>query len=157
MPTPTSSDRLNMLPGHVIRRLHQIAVGIFHQEVQELNLTPVQFSVLQAVACQPGIDQRTLASAVALDTSTTAGVVDRLEARGLMQRQASTLDKRVRQLTLTSDGHELLQLAEAPMLRAQALMLAPLSEAEQTQFMYLLRRLVNENNGLSRAPSEALR
>ena len=157
MPLPITSDRLHDLPGHAIRRLHQIAVGIFHQEVQALNLTPVQFSVLQAVACQPGIDQRTLASAVALDTSTTAGVVDRLEARGLMQRNASAQDKRVRLLTLTTSGQELLQLAEAPMLRAQALILAPLSETEQVQFMAMLQRLVNENNALSRAPSEAPR
>ena len=125
----TTPDPLNALPGHAIRRLHQIAVGIFHQEAQALNLTPVQYSVLRTVATQPGIDQRTLASAVALDTSTTAGVVDRLETRGLMQRNASAQDKRVRLLTLTPDGQALLQAAEAPMLRAQALILAPLSAA----------------------------
>ena len=157
MPTTTPPDRLNALPGHAIRRLHQIAVGIFHQETQALNLTPVQYSVLRTVAEQPGIDQRTLASAVALDTSTTAGVVDRLEARGLMLRNASAQDKRVRLLTLTADGQALLQEAEAPMLRSQALILAPLSEAEQAQFMALLQRLVTENNALSRAPSDAPR
>lgn len=148
---------LDHLPGHAIRRLHQIAVGIFHQETQALNLTPVQFSVLHTLNAQPGIDQRTLASAVALDTSTTAGVVDRLEARGLMQRSASAQDKRVRLLTLTAEGEALLAQTRPAMLRAQALILAPLSAAEQATFMQLLQRLVTENNALSRAPSEPLR
>lgn len=156
-PSTPLPDPLNALPGHAIRRLHQIAVGIFHQETQALNLTPVQYSILRTVAAQPGTDQRTLASAVALDTSTTAGVVDRLEARGLMQRNASPQDKRVRLLTLTPAGHALLQAAEAPMLRSQALILAPLCEAEQAQFMALLQRLVTENNALSRAPSDVSR
>ncbi len=154
---PAVSTALNGLPGHAIRRLHQIAVGIFHQETQALNLTPVQYSVLRTVAEQPGIDQRTLASAVALDTSTTAGVVDRLEARGLMLRNASPQDKRVRLLSLTQEGHALLRVAEAPMLRSQALILAPLGPAEQAQFMALLQRLVTENNALSRAPSDGAR
>jgi len=148
---------LDQLPGHAIRRLHQIAVGIFHQETQALNLTPVQFSVLHTLSSQPGIDQRTLASAVALDTSTTAGVVDRLEARGLMLRSASAQDKRVRLLTLTTEGEALLAQARPAMLQAQALILAPLSAAEQATFMQLLQRLITENNALSRAPSEPLR
>src|SRR5437016_12301870 len=88
------------LPGHYIRRLQQIAVAIFLQETEAHGVTPVQYAGLQAVRKAPGIDQRTLARAIGLDTSTIAGVVDRLEARGLMQRTVSPDDKRVRLLTL---------------------------------------------------------
>jgi MarR family transcriptional regulator, lower aerobic nicotinate degradation pathway regulator len=141
-------------PGHHIRRLHQIAVAIFLQEAQTQGLTPVQYAALQAVANAPGVDQRTLAKSIGLDTSTTGGVVDRLQARGLLLRGASLEDRRVRLLTLTDAGQALLRQAIPAMLRAQQLILEPLPPAERQEFMRMLRTLVAANNALSRAPSE---
>lgn len=153
MPAPAPID-IDRQPGHAIRRLHQIAVGIFLQETQPFGVTPVQYAALQTVGNQPGIDQRTLARTIAQDTSTTAGVVDRLEARGLLQRRPAPGDRRVRQLTLTPDGASLLEQLVPAMLRAQQHILAPLSPAQRKTFLHLLERLVTENNELSRAPSE---
>ena len=87
-PVAPATVDINTQPGHAIRRLHQIAVGIFLQETQAHGITPVQYAALQVVHNQPGIDQRTLARTIAQDTSTTAGVVNRLELRGLPKRQA---------------------------------------------------------------------
>ena len=149
---PPSVD-LESLPGHHIRRLHQIAVAIFLQETEAHGLTPVQYAALQTVANTPGVDQRTLAGRIGLDTSTVAGVVDRLEARALLQRNASPQDKRVRLLTLTAIGVELLQTVEPAMRLAQQRILAPLPRGERAEFMRMLRVLVDANNELSRAPS----
>jgi DNA-binding MarR family transcriptional regulator len=146
---------LDKLPGHQIRRLHQIAVAIFLQETDGMGITPVQFAALQAVADRRGIDQRTLARTIGLDTSTVAGVVDRLEARGLMQRNASPDDRRVRLLTATAEGVALLADVVPGMLRAQERMLSPLPKSERKQFMRMLDVLVSSNNELSRAPSVA--
>ncbi len=146
---------LDDLPGYHIRRLHQIAVAIFLHEAESHGVTPVQFAALQAVASTPGIDQRTLARTIGLDTSTTGGVVDRLEARGLLLRSANPDDRRVRLLTLTDTGHTLLADARPAMLRAQRRILEPLPAAERKEFMRMLRALVVANNALSRAPSEA--
>lgn len=146
---------LDRLPGHYIRRLQQIAVAIFLQETEAFGVTPVQFAALQAVHNTPGVDQRTLARTIGFDTSTTAGVIDRLEARGLLQRNASPEDRRVRLLTLTDDGEALLAQVVPAMQRAQVRMLDPLNPAERAEFMRLLHLLVTANNELSRAPSEA--
>jgi DNA-binding MarR family transcriptional regulator len=146
---------LAALPGHHIRRLQQIAVAIFLQETEAQAITPVQFAALQSVADEPGIDQRTLAGRIGLDTSTIAAVIDRLEARALLQRSASASDRRVRQLSATTDGLALLRAVRPGMLRAQARMLAPLPPAERREFMRMLRVLVEANNDLSRAPSAA--
>jgi len=146
---------LDSLPGHYIRRLQQIAVAIFLQETESTGVTPVQFAAMQAVHNTPGLDQRTLARTIGFDTSTTAGVIDRLEARGLLQRNASLEDRRVRRLTLTPQGQALLAEVIPAMQRAQVRMLDPLSKAERAEFMRLLRLLVTANNELSRAPSEA--
>ena len=71
-PVPTASIDIDLQPGHAIRRLHQISVGIFMQEAGDLGVTPVQYAALQTVGNQPGIDQRTLARNIALDASTPA-------------------------------------------------------------------------------------
>ena len=151
-PTPIDLDNL---PGHHIRRLHQIAVAIFLQETDAHGLTPVQYGALQTVANAPGLDQRTLARTIGLDTSTIGGVVDRLEARGLLLRNASPDDRRVRLLTLTAAGRELLAATVPSMLRAQERMLDPLPKRERAEFLRMLRVLVTANNELSRAPSDA--
>jgi DNA-binding MarR family transcriptional regulator len=150
---PTAVD-LDDLPGHYIRRLHQIAVAIFLQETELHGLTPVQYAALSKVGLAPGIDQRTLARSIGLDTSTIAGVIDRLEARGLMQRSASPEDRRVRLLSLSRAGQDLLEAIVPDMLKAQERILAPLPPTRRKEFMRMLRTLVTANNELSRAPSE---
>lgn len=152
---PTTPVDLDTLPGHHIRRLHQIAVAVFLQETEQHGITPVQYGALQAVSNAPGLDQRTLARAIGLDTSTVAGVVDRLEARGLLLRSASPDDRRVRLLTLTPAGRALLDDVTPAMWRAQERILEPLPPRERTEFMRMMRTLVLANNALSRAPSEA--
>jgi MarR family transcriptional regulator, lower aerobic nicotinate degradation pathway regulator len=153
--TTPPSFHLDKLPGHLMRRMHQISVGIFMSEAEATGLTPIQFAALQTVSQQPGIDQKTLAKGVALDTSTTGGVIDRLEARGWIERRSSDSDRRVRLLTLTSDGEKALQDAIPMMLATQEKILSPLSETDRKTFMKLLNQLVNENNEFSRAPSQS--
>ena len=150
----TAAIELDELPGYYIRRLHQIAVAIFLQETEAHGLTPVQFAALSKVGLTPGVDQRTLAGSIGLDTSTIASVIDRLQARGLMQRNASAQDRRVRLVSLTTEGQKLLRAIEPDMLKAQQRILQPLPAAERAAFMRTLRKLVAANNEMSRAPSE---
>jgi len=145
---------LETLPGHYIRRLQQIAVAIFLQETEAHGVTPVQYAGLQAVRRSPGIDQRTLARSIGLDTSTVAGVIDRLESRGLMVRNSSPDDRRVRLLSLTDEGLALLDEIQPAMMRAQQRILEPLSRKDQQEFMRMIRSVVTANNELSRAPSD---
>jgi MarR family transcriptional regulator, lower aerobic nicotinate degradation pathway regulator len=146
---------LEALPGYYIRRMQQIAVAVFLQETEAHGVTPVQYAALQMVGGAPGIDQRSLARSIGLDTSTIAGVIDRLEARGLMLRNASPDDRRVRRLSLTDEGRALLEATLPAVLRAQQRILAPLPPGERSEFMRMLRVLVTTNNDQSRAPSDA--
>ncbi|MBC7683251.1 MAG: winged helix-turn-helix transcriptional regulator [Ferruginibacter sp.] len=155
MKTELPIDGLDDLPGHYIRRLQQIAVGIFMDETEDVNITPVQFALLFAASKQAGLDQRTLAGRIGLDTSTIGAVVDRLESRELIERKVSLEDKRVRLLSVTPAGHNLLQSVIPAMLRAQERMLAPLPPADRTQFMAMVKRIVEENNAWSRAAKDA--
>jgi DNA-binding MarR family transcriptional regulator len=146
---------LDAQPGHKIRRMHQIAVAIFLEETAEHGITPVQYAALQAVGNTPGIDQRTLAATIGFDTSTIAGVIDRLEARGLMQRQVSPNDRRARLLTITREGATLLAAVAPQMLAAQQRMLAPLGEKERADFMRLLAKLLDAHGELDRKAADS--
>lgn len=151
---PSALPPLDTLPGYQIRRLQQIAVGLFMDETSAHDLTPVQFAALASVVGEPGMDQRTLARRIGFDTSTTGGVVDRLEKRGLILRQAAPEDRRVKRLVPTDNGRVLLGAVWPDMQRAQQRILAPLSATERRQFMALLGRLVAANNEASRAPRQ---
>ncbi len=142
-------------PGYYIRRLQQIAVAIFLEETQAHGITPVQYAALFAAMQQPGLDQRKLASSIGFDTSTIGGVIDRLEKRGLIERQASPTDRRVRLLQVTLEGEALLGEVIPAMLKAQQRILAPLPAAQRPLFLAMLKAVVDANNGLSRAPSVA--
>lgn len=152
---PASTAEFDALPGHYIRRLQQIAVALFLQETEPFGLTPVQYAALQAACRSPGVDQRTLAATIGLDTSTTGGVIDRLEARELLRRNPSESDRRVRLVTPTAEGRALFDAIQPAMLRAQERMLEPLPPGERAEFMRMLQVLVRANNELSRAPSVA--
>ncbi len=145
---------LRALPGHFARRVHQLAVALFTREVGDLALTPVQYSSLQTVCNQPGIDQKTLAMTIGYDTSTIGGVIDRLEARGLLQRTVSPSDRRARLITPTEQGLQTLQAVLPRMLKSQQLLLAPLKPAERKEFMRLMQVLIDANAELSNQPTK---
>ena len=60
---------LHDLPGHLIRRLHQISVSTFTAETaaEGFDLTQVQYAALFTLRGHPGIDQATLAGLIAYD------------------------------------------------------------------------------------------
>lgn len=138
--------------GDLIRRAQQIAVALFLEECAAFDLTPVQYSVLTALRDNPGSDATRVGGLVGFDRTTISGVMERLEAKGLLARQTSEADKRIKTLTLTGEGRKLLKKVAPYAEQAQARILAPLSGQEQETLLALLNRLVQLNNDASRAP-----
>jgi DNA-binding MarR family transcriptional regulator len=148
---------LDELPGHLIRRLHQISVSTFMTELEKagLDLTPVQYATLHALRQNPGVDQATLAGLIAYDKVTIGEVIARLVQRGYLSREVSTVDRRARKLQVDAKGRQALASASAAVLRAQEDMLCGLTPEERTLFMELLRKATDGGNALSRAPQRA--
>ncbi|TYC80013.1 MarR family transcriptional regulator [Stappia sp. BW2] len=145
---------LDQMPGHLIRRLQQIAVAVFHAEVEAVgfDMTPVQFAALVRVSENPGIDQITLAGLIAYDRTTIAGVVDRLVQKGFLSRAVSEKDRRAKVLHMTDTGNEALTRLRPAVDKAQDVMLSGLDRQEAEDFMRLLHKATEAVNGLSRAP-----
>lgn len=156
--TPAPADALDRdlydQPGHLIRRAQQIAVSMFLDAVGR-DVTPVQYAVMRMLQERPGIDQVTLAREVALDTSTTADIAARLEAKGWVERRL--LPRRQRSLVLTEEGQAVLARLIPGIRQLNSSILAPLTPDERVQFMALLRKFVRLNNAQSRAPLQAAR
>jgi len=149
----------NDKPGHLARRFQQIAVAIFHAEVEAAghDLTPVQYAALTTIQGHPGIDQVTLAGLIAYDRTTITGVVDRLVQKDLLLRQANSRDRRARALQITDQGRRILGEIEPAVEAAQRIMLRGLSAAEADEFKRLLRKAIDAGNDLSRAPQRQAR
>lgn len=127
------------MPGHLIRRLHQLSTQVFLRGVREagFDVTPVQFAALDALQHNPGIDQAGLAQAIGKDRATTGAVADRLEQKGLVTRAINLRDKRARVLRITGDGTAVLAALLPVVERLQARILPGLDDDEYRQFVAL--------------------
>src|SRR6202000_2450922 len=149
---PITMDAVYAAPGYLFRRMQQIAVAIFVEECRAYDLTPVQYAALIAIHTHPGIDATRLSAVIAFDRSTLGNVIERLEAKRLIERKPSGEDKRVKLLYLTRSGASLLRDITASVDRASARMLQPLKPADRKTLMALLTQLVDLNNEASRVP-----
>ena len=152
---PVTMDAVYTKPGYLFRRMQQIAVAIFVEECRAYDLTPVQYAALVAIRTHPGIDATRLSAVIAFDRSTLGNVIERLEAKQLIERKPSRQDKRVKLLYLTKAGAALLREIMPSVDRAQARMLQPLKPADRRTLMALLTQLVDLNNESSRVPLRA--
>jgi DNA-binding MarR family transcriptional regulator len=140
------------MPGHLIRRCHQIAVALFFEECAEFEITPQQYAVLSVLADNDGVDQISMAGLAALNRTTAGEIVERMVSAGLLERRENPQDRRVKNIFLTKSGLELLNGVHDAVVRVQHRLLQPLSPAERETFIELLARIASENNELSRAP-----
>jgi MarR family transcriptional regulator, organic hydroperoxide resistance regulator len=120
------------------RRLFLIAAS-------ELDLHPAQAGALLHLASPLPMNE--LAARLACDNSNVTGLVDRLEARGLVIRQANPDDRRVKRVVLTTAGTQLRGALLERVSRPPA-GLERLSPAEQRQLHDLLCRVAEDDPAL---------
>ncbi|WP_338034719.1 MarR family winged helix-turn-helix transcriptional regulator [Jiella avicenniae] len=142
------------MPGHLIRRLQQIAVAVFQNELSAVgsDFTPVQYAALRTISEHPGLDQASVSAFIAYDRVTIGGVIERLVLKGVIEREISKKDRRARVLTITPKGRDLLERIAPSVSEAQRAMLSGLDEAETAEFIRLLRKAIDASNESGRAP-----
>jgi DNA-binding MarR family transcriptional regulator len=133
---------LGQRPGFLIRRLHQIHVALFQEKCAQFEITPLQYSLLSALAVRGTADQTTLAVDVSLDRTTTTGALKRLQARRFIERTVRRDDRRARACRLTQAGRALLAKMESAAREAHRDTLAILSRSEQKRFVSLMQQIV---------------
>lgn len=137
-------------PGFLVRRLHQIHVTMFMEELADQQMTPVQYGLLSILVDMPGLDQFSVAEELGIDRANVHDVLKRLESRKLLVRVVDPHNKRRKLCLATQEGAELVSTLHPRMQAAQKRLLSPLDDAERTQFLQLLNKVVEANNALSR-------
>ena len=145
-------DEIYQMPGHLIRRLQQVSSALFAEECGDLDLTSVQFAALMAIRAHPDVDTTRLSTLIAFDRSTLGDVLERLEAKGWVNRAPSPIDKRVKLLRLSAAGSQLLRQATPAVRRVQERLLSPLAPADRARIVELLARLASLHNETTQAP-----
>jgi len=148
-------DSFYEMPGHIIRRLHQISTAIFAEECAEFDLTPVQYAALGAIEASPDVDATRLSSLIAFDRSTIGDVLERMESRGWILRAPSPTDRRIKLVRLTREGARLLREVEPAVRRVQERLLAPLGPRDRATVLRLLTQLASQHNEVTSAPQRA--
>lgn len=152
LPSQEADDDFLIMPGHLLRRCHQIGVAIFLEECRTFDLTPPQYSALAALDRFGPMDQASLGGAIALDRTTILVVLTKLEERDLITRTPSEKDKRSKIVAITEAGRALMRAALPYVQQVQERIFEPLSVRERIQLRALLRKMADGNNRLSRAP-----
>lgn len=105
------------------------------------GVTPVQYAVLRALHEQDGQSAAELGARLAIDSATTTGVIDRLEAAGLLRRQPHDEDRRIHRVVLTARAGSLQAELDRGMDELNAEILDELGVAEGEALWGALRRL----------------
>src|SRR5665213_3668022 len=145
----------SVVPHHVpfplVRRVDQIfAWTVADALAGEVTETPQQYAAVAVLDDFPDIDQRRLATLMGLDRTNVGQLIDRLEAKGLVERRINGADRRARELRLTAEGEQVRRRMRPKIVSAQARVLSPLAPAEQDMLIDLLIRIVKANEANAR-------
>jgi len=137
-PTTSVAEEAWRLLFELAKRKHSVLVPA----LAELDLTPVQGHALSLLDPEQPIAMSALADALFCHASNVTGIVDRLETRGLVERQAGREDRRVKTLVPTEAGKRVRsQVVE--LMRRPPPEIAELSASDQRALRDVLGRALD--------------
>ncbi len=86
---------------------YQAIFQVGDRHIRTLGLTPPQFDVLAELGGTNGMTCMELSQSTLLAKASLTGIIDRLEAKGLLERQAVPHDRRATHVCLTRKGESL--------------------------------------------------
>ena len=96
------------------QRVTHRLLSALHEELAHLDLSAAETNVLACLAGPGSRSVREVGDATAQRPSTLTGVLDRLQARGLVDRRPNPADRRSTLIVLSAAGHDVArQVAEA--------------------------------------------
>ncbi len=136
--------------GSQMIQLGNALIWFRNQELQMQGLTSSQFEIIRHLLTHQDmpVDAGMLMQELTLSQSTVAGILKRLEAKGLIKRQNDTSDARRDFVTLTEEGIKLEQSLKDMVCKTEKILLQGMSEPEQEAFSHLLSIALKNMNTL---------
>jgi DNA-binding MarR family transcriptional regulator len=136
---------------HDVARLLRVE---FDCRARAYGMTRAQWVILAWLDRQPGLSQKELADVLDVEPITVGRLVDRLEARGMVERRADPVDRRIWRLHLRAEAEPV--LAEIAQHRAAVLetVTADLDPAAQAVLVSSLQHMKAALSAERRAAKE---
>jgi len=146
LPKVTAIDQvdtsyLQSLLGYNARRAALTIIEGFLERMAEFGLRPVDFSVMSVIHHNPGVTSRQLCTALNLLPPNLVGLIQSLEARGLIHRLPHPTDGRAMGLHPTAEGLVLMQQAEQAATDLEVERSARLTVAQRKTLLDLLQKI----------------
>ncbi|MGW2229765.1 MarR family winged helix-turn-helix transcriptional regulator [Streptomyces formicae] len=145
--TPPAPSTIRTLPSWLLGRAAARGRGLVADALAREGLKMWHHVVLSAVADLGPVAQAELGRSVSLDPKDVVGVINDLQAEGLVDRAPDPADRRKNAITITGEGRRLVTRCAAAAERANDDLLAPLSAAERERFLAMLTRISGVDEG----------
>lgn len=129
--------------GTLLKQIHDALEKQANNTLRADGLTMAQVGVLLMLdrAEHRQMPLKELEKALHVAQSTAAGIVSRLEQKGLVESFGDAEDRRVKVVRLSEAGAGCCRTADARMAEAERQLLSSLTEAERDIFILLLRKV----------------
>ena len=134
-------DRDLLIVLHDVARLLRTR---FDQRARNHGMTRAQWVILARLSRQPGLSQNELAGLCEVEPITVARLVDRLEARGMVERRADPHDRRIWRLHLLPAAEPILEQITCYRDAMTEQVVDGLSEAQRTALVDALLHVKNK-------------
>lgn len=95
-----NSTTLKSYVGFQIKQTQQFIFQRFSVVLKQFNITPSEVSILLLVHDNPNISQVTLAKAIGVERASFGEALNKLEAKGMIERSVSAEDRREKNLSI---------------------------------------------------------
>jgi DNA-binding MarR family transcriptional regulator len=124
-----------------LSKANQAALRFLAQKVSVLDITPIQAMVLGFLHAEDSVTSVALGKKTELDSATLTGILDRLAAAGLIERQMHPHDRRAILILLTPAGRDMAAGAAQAIVSANKEFLASLSAAERKELLLIIGKI----------------
>jgi len=141
--TDRDTDQIETQVGTAIFRARRRLILGLRSIIHGFNVTGAQYRVLKDLdkAGQNGLSQIELSRRIPTSKPNVTGLLKRLEAANLIEREAGETDARVKRVRLTTRGRALLEQMKGPVEAASREMADGLTESEKKDLIDLLSRV----------------
>lgn len=124
-----------------LKRTYITMRNAFDEELSDYNLSTSQFEILGYLYHSAGMEQKQLQQCTGVRAATLTGLLDKLEARGLVIREAADHDARAKIVKMTPPGKTYFTQLFDVMHQFEERMMAGFSPAERSLFVDWSQRI----------------
>lgn len=134
--------------GFILNDVARLLRKVYDRRVRSLGLTRSQWWVVTHLYRSEGVTQSELADILELERASLGRLLDRLEAKGWVRREADANDRRAKRVYLTAQVEEPMRTMRSIAAGVRGDALSGLSPAQQDRFVDTLLRIKGNLMGL---------